>query len=156
VQFDSTTQQRTLEQRRSELKQAASEVERAEAEGRRRVQAAEAELVQLRSVQDRAKLDMQAADLQGAELVSRVQVEKLQLSFSDAEQHVLDQTQKIEGERRAAAADVAIARQKRDKASYDVVETERILASLTVKAPAAGRLVDAQLPRRWTDEPQPP
>ena len=54
VQFDSTTQQRTLEQRRSELKQAESEVQKADAEGRRRVQAAEAELEQLRSVRDRA------------------------------------------------------------------------------------------------------
>jgi len=91
-------------------------------------------------MRDRAKLDVQAADLQGAELVSRVQVEKLQLALSDAEQHVLQQAQKIDGERRAAAADVAIARQKRDKASYDVAETERILASLTVKAPAAGQV----------------
>ena len=37
VQFDSTTQQRTLEQRRSELKQAESEVEKVAADGRRAV-----------------------------------------------------------------------------------------------------------------------
>lgn len=72
--------------------------------------------------------------------VSRVEVEKLHLALSDAEQHVILLKQKIDGERRAAAADVAIARQKRDKASYDVAETERILASLTVKAPAAGQI----------------
>lgn len=135
VRFDSTTQQRTVEQRRSELKQAESEVQKAEAEGVRRVQAAEAELEQLRSAQDRAKLDLQAADV-----VSRVEVERLELALSDAEQHVIYAAQKVEGERRAAAADVAIARQKRDKAGYDVAETERILASLTVKAPAAGQL----------------
>ena len=135
VQFDSTTQQRTLEQRRSELKQAESEVTKAEAEGRRRVQAAEAELVQLKSAAERARLD-----LSGAELVSRVEAEKLQLALSDAEQHVIQLQQKIEGERRGAAADVAIARQKRDKASYDVAETERIIESLTVKAPAAGQI----------------
>jgi multidrug efflux pump subunit AcrA (membrane-fusion protein) len=41
---------------------------------------------------------------------------------------------------RAAAAEAAIARQKRDKAGYDVAETERIVASLTVKAPAAGQI----------------
>jgi len=135
VRFDSTTQQRTLEQRRSELKQAESEVQKAEAEGVRRVQAAEAELEQLRSAQDRAKLDLQAADV-----VSRVEVERLELALSDAEQHVIYAAQKVEGERRAATADVAIARQKRDKAGYDVAETERILTSLTVKAPAAGQL----------------
>jgi HlyD family secretion protein len=135
VRFDSTTQQRTLEQRRSELKQAESEVQKAEAEGQRRVQAAAAELEQLRSALNRAKLD-----LQGAELVSRVEVEKRQLALSDAEQHVIQMEQKIEGERRAAAADRAIARQRRDKAGYDVAETERIIASLTVKAPAAGQI----------------
>jgi multidrug efflux pump subunit AcrA (membrane-fusion protein) len=135
VQFDSTTQQRTLEQRRSELKQAESEVDKAEAEGRRRVQAADAELVQLESARDRAKLD-----LQGSELASRVEVEKLQLALSDAEQHVVQLEQKVAGERRAAAADVAIARQKRDKAGYDVAETERTIASLTVKAPSAGQI----------------
>jgi multidrug resistance efflux pump len=135
VEFDATMQQRTLEQRRSEFKQAESEVEKAEAEGRRRVQAAEAELAQLKWARDRAKLD-----LQGAGLASRVEVEKLQLAVSDAEQHVVQLEQKIEGERRAAAADVAIARQKRDKAGYDVAETERTIASLTVKAPSAGQI----------------
>ena len=135
VQFDSTTQQRTLEQRRSELKQAESEVQKAEAEGQRRMQAAGAELEQLRSARDRAQLD-----LQGAELLSAVEREKLGLALSDAEQHVIHVNQKIEGERRAAAADVAIARQKRDKAGFDVSETERIIESLTVKAPSAGQI----------------
>lgn len=135
VQFDSTTQQRTLEQRRSELKQAESEVSRAEAEGRRRVQSAEAELSQLRSAAARARLD-----LGGAELVSRVEAEKLQLALSDAEQHVIQLERKVEGERRGSAADLAIARQKRDKAGYDIAETERIIEALTVKAPTAGQI----------------
>jgi multidrug efflux pump subunit AcrA (membrane-fusion protein) len=136
VRFDSTTQQRTVEQRRSELKQAESEVQKAEEEGRRRVQAAEAQLEQLESAHDRATLELQGA----AELASRVEIEKRQLALSDAEQHVVQMQEKIEGERRGAAADVAMARQKRDKAGYDVAETERIMASLTVRAPAAGHI----------------
>src|SRR2546426_6945169 len=44
VQFDTTTQQRTLEQKQSELKQAESEIEKADADFRRREQAALAEL----------------------------------------------------------------------------------------------------------------
>jgi multidrug resistance efflux pump len=135
VRFDATTQERTLDERRSELKQATSEVGKAEVEGRRRVQVAEAELVQLRSAVERARLD-----LSGAELVSRVEAEKLRLALSDAELHVRQQEQKVEGERRAGAADVAIARQKRDKARYDVEETERIIASLTVRAPTSGQV----------------
>jgi len=135
VQFDSTTQQRTLEQRRSELKQAESEVEKVAADGRRRVQSAEAELVQLRSAAERAKLDLRAVDL-----VSRVQSEKLELALLDAEQHVIELQQKLDGERRVEAADFAVARQKRDKAASDVAETERMLAALTVKAPTGGQI----------------
>lgn len=135
VRFDSTLQQRTLEQRRSELKQAESEMAQADAEGRRRVQAAEAELAQLRSALARARLD-----LTGATLVSRVEADKLALAVSDAEAHVRHAEQKVIAERQVAAADVAIARQKRDKAGYDVAETERIIASLTVAAPTAGQV----------------
>ncbi|HEY1913599.1 MAG TPA: efflux RND transporter periplasmic adaptor subunit, partial [Vicinamibacterales bacterium] len=47
---------------------------------------------------------------------------------------------KVEGERIAAQADVAIARQKRDKAQYDADDTERIIASLQVRAPIAGSI----------------
>jgi len=99
------------------------------------VEAAEAELAQLRSARDRAKLDVE-----GAQLLSRVEGEKRQLALSDAEQHVKQLEQKIAGERRSAAADATIATQKRDKAGYDVAEAERIIASLTVKAPSAGQI----------------
>ena len=135
VQFDSTTQQRTLEQHRSELKQAESEVQKAEAEGRQRIRTAEAELAQLRSAQT-GRLDLQGAP----ELVSPVEAEKLALPLSDAEQHVIQLQQTMKANARAAAADADIARQKRDKAGYDAAETERTIASLTVKAPAAGHV----------------
>jgi HlyD family secretion protein len=58
--------------------------------------------------------------------------------LSDTQVHVTELEQKVEGERIASAADVASAIQKRDKASFDVRETERIIASLTIKAPAPG------------------
>src|SRR5207302_6696996 len=48
VQFDTTTQQRTLEQKQSEMKQAESEIQKAEAEQRRREQAARTDLEQAR------------------------------------------------------------------------------------------------------------
>src|SRR6185503_2584963 len=44
VEFDPTTQQRTLETKQSELKQAESEIERTEAEQKRRVASAESEV----------------------------------------------------------------------------------------------------------------
>jgi HlyD family secretion protein len=46
--------------------------------------------------------------------------------------------QKLASERIAAAADVASARQKRDKARFDVSETERIMAGMTLRAPGSG------------------
>jgi HlyD family secretion protein len=135
VQFDTTTQQRTLEQKRSELKQAESEIAKAEAEGARRVQAAEAELAQARSAAERARLDTG-----GADLVARVEAEKRALLFANAEHQVRGLQEKVEGERAAAAAEVALQRQKRNKAQYDVDETERIIAALTIRAPAAGTI----------------
>src|SRR5262249_15511764 len=76
VQFDPTTQQRTLEQKQSELKQAESEIEKARAEQKRRVQAAETELVQARSAADRARLDVAKS-----EVISRIDAEKYALAL---------------------------------------------------------------------------
>jgi len=133
VTFDPTNQQRTLETKQSELKQAESEIERTEAEERRRVAAAQSELEEAKKALARARLE-----IQGNELRPRLEAEKFVLAVSDAEEHVRELEKKIEGERMASRADVAIARQKRDKALYDVRDTERILASLQIKAPNDG------------------
>lgn len=135
VEFDTTPQQRTLEQRRSEQQQAASEVAKVESEGRRKVQAAEALLVELQSVALRAKLD-----LGRIELSSKVEGDKLRLALADAEEKVAAQRRKLEGERRVAAADLSIVRQKRDKAAFDVADAERIIASLSMRSPSAGQI----------------
>jgi multidrug efflux pump subunit AcrA (membrane-fusion protein) len=135
VVFDSSTQQRTLEQKQSELKQAESEIEKAEADERRRVQAAQTDVDQARSAVARARLDVESLELR-----SRVDGEKLKLAVADAESHLRELEAKMKGESAAAAADVVSARQKRDKALYDVRETSRIIASLTMRAPSAGSI----------------
>lgn len=135
VEFDTTPQQRTLEQRQSELQQATSEVAKVEAEGRRKIQAAEALLGELQSTAARARLDLGRTELE-----SKVEGEKLGLTVTDAEQRVTTQRQKLEGERRVAAADLAIARQKRDKAALDVGDAQRIIASLSMRSPATGQI----------------
>jgi len=135
VTFDPTVQQRTLETKQSELKQAESEIARTEAEQRRRVAAAQSELDEARQALARARLDVQGNDMR-----ARIDAEKFVLAMSDAEEHVRELTRKIEGERMAAQADVAIAQQKRDKALFDVRETERIIGSLQVRAPIAGSI----------------
>jgi HlyD family secretion protein len=135
VEFDTTPQQRTVAQRHSELQQAISEVARVDAEGRRKIQAAEALLGELQSTAARARLDLGRIELE-----SKVEGEKLGLAVSDAEHRVKTQLQKLDGERRVAAADLSIARQKRDKAAFDVADAQRIIASLSMKSPSAGQI----------------
>jgi multidrug resistance efflux pump len=135
VEFDPTVQQRTLETKQSEMKQAESEIERASAELTRRVEAAGSELDEARKKVQRARLDVQANELR-----ARIEAEKFVIALSDAETRVRELEQKVQGERIAATADVAIAKQKRDKARYDVDETERIIAGLTLRAPSGGSI----------------
>ncbi len=133
VEFDPTTQQRTLETKQSELKQAESEIERTEAEQKRRVASAESEVGEAKKAADRARLDVQANALR-----PRIEAENMLITLSNAEEHVRELEAKVVGERLAAGADVSMAKQKRDKALFDVRETERIIASLQVRAPIAG------------------
>jgi multidrug efflux pump subunit AcrA (membrane-fusion protein) len=131
--FDSTAQQRTLEQKQSELAQAISELERARSEEQRRVRAASAELEQARSIAARQRLDLDAADL-----LSKVDAEKRAIAVANAERFVKEMEEKVAGEREAAAADVAIAEQKVAKTRYDLEDTQRIMNALTLRAPSDG------------------
>lgn len=135
IEFDATAPQRVVDQRKSDLQTANAEVAKVEADARRRIQAAEATLDELRSAATRAKLD-----LGRRELVSAVDAEKLNLALSDADQKVKAQMAKVEGEKRATAADLAIVTQKRNKAAFDVADAERIIASLSMKSPGDGQL----------------
>jgi HlyD family secretion protein len=135
VTFDPTIQQRTLETKRSELKQAESEIERTQAEQRRRIASAQSELDEAKHALARARLE-----LRGNELRARIDAENFEIAVSNAGEHVRELEQKIEGERIAAQADVAMARQKRDKALFDVQDTERIMMSLQIRAPIAGSI----------------
>ena len=90
VQFDTTTQQRTLEQKQSELKQDESEIEKTRAELGRREQAAETDLEQARLFAERARLD-----LAQKEVKSPREGEKLDLALANAEQHVKELEKKL-------------------------------------------------------------
>jgi len=133
IRFDASVQERTLQQKRSELKQAEANIEKAEADQRKRVAASHADVEQNRSVLERARLD-----LAKTEISSRIDAEKLKAAVIKAEAHLRAAQQIETSERDAAAADVVISRQKRDKALADVQDSERTIAALTMKAPAAG------------------
>jgi len=135
IQFDTTMQQRTLEQKQSELKQAESEIQKAEAELRRREQTARTDLEQARGAAERARID-----LAKREMLSPREGQKLAITLANAEQKVKELAKRVDAERASADADVTIARQKRDKARFDVTDTERIIAAMTIRAPAAGSI----------------
>src|SRR5205823_7857319 len=106
--------------------------------------AARTALEQAKSPAPRALLDLEGADLR-----PRVDAEHFKLKASDAEQTVRELGEKVAAEQASAAADVASARQKRDKALFDVRETERIIASMTMRAPTRGTIT--LLPNRRAD-----
>src|SRR5256885_6412562 len=83
ITFDPTIQQRTLETKRSELKQADSEIERTLAEQRRRVASAQSELDEAKHALARARLE-----LRGNELRARIDAENFEIAVSNAGEHV--------------------------------------------------------------------
>src|SRR5262249_34855063 len=131
VQFDTTLQQRTLEQKQSELKQAESEIEKALAEQRRRELAARTALEQAQSAVARARLDLEGADLR-----PRVEAEHFRLKASDAEHTVRELEQKVSAEHASAAPHRPRARHKREKAPVDVRANQPLDAGSTSRRPA--------------------
>jgi RND family efflux transporter MFP subunit len=135
IQFDTTMQQRTLEQKQSELKQAESEIQKAQAELGRREQTARTDLDQARGAAERARID-----LAKREMLAPREGRKLEIALANAEQKVKELAKRVDAERASAEADVTIARQKRDKAQFDVTDTERIITAMTIRAPAPGSI----------------
>jgi multidrug efflux pump subunit AcrA (membrane-fusion protein) len=133
VVFDSTSQQRTREQKQSELAQSVAELDKARADAERRVAAAAAELEQARSSAARQRLDLDAAAL-----LSKVDAEKKAIAVANADRFVKELEEKLAGEREAAEADIALAEQKVGKTRFDLEDTERIMQALTLRAPADG------------------
>jgi multidrug efflux pump subunit AcrA (membrane-fusion protein) len=133
AQLDVSAQQRQLDDARSEVNLAEADLRKVEVDAQQRVEAAEAELADARSAVASARLDVTAA-----ELLPRIDAEKNLLDLASAERHAEALDEKLGAERDAAAADLAIARRKRDKARDDLAEIERVMASLTLRAPAAG------------------
>jgi RND family efflux transporter MFP subunit len=133
VQFDPTTQQRTLEQRTTELRQAEAEIERIKAQLRMTEEQTLTDLTKARYDVDRAKLD-----LSKAEILSQIDGEKSKYALADAQQKQREIEQKLASDRAGAAADIESRKQKRDKSLYDVRQAQQAIASMTRTAPADG------------------
>ncbi len=141
VQFDVTKLQQDLAQNRSLLRSAEAEIEQTRAQTR---------LMEEQDVTDlmKARYDLEAAKLDASkqEIVSKIEGEKAKLTVEDDEQKVLQDEQKLKSDRAGAAADIEAKKQKREKALYDVQQSERAVSVLTLKAPIDGMV---QLMRNW-------
>ena len=133
VQFDTTTLERTLAEKRSELKRAQSEIERTRAQARLQQEQDVTEQARARHDVERARLDTSAV-----ELMSRVEAEEARLALDDAEHRLRATEEKVSSGRDGAAADQESMKQKRDKSLAEVQQAERTLASMTLTAPADG------------------
>ena len=136
VTFDPTTQQRTLETKQSELKQAESEIERTEAEQRRRVASAQSELDEAKKALARAQLE--AAGQRAARRGSTPRTSSSRSRTRRSTCASSRRRSKASGWRRRPTSPSR--RQKRDKALFDVRDTERIIGSLQVRAPIGGSI----------------
>jgi multidrug efflux pump subunit AcrA (membrane-fusion protein) len=133
VQFDGSTLQRTIQEKKSEARQADAEIEQARAQAKITQEQNETALLKAKYDIERAKLDVNKGDT-----VSRVETEQAKLALTDASQKLRELEEKIKSDHTAVEADIAAKRRKREKALFDLQRAERGLANLEVKAPAAG------------------
>jgi len=147
VQFDTTTLQATLDQRRSELKSAEADIEHSRAEARLTREQQATDIVQGRYAVDRAKLDTSKQ-----EILSEIDGAETRLKLADAEQKYKELQQKDVSTKDSTDADIEAKKHKREKSLFDVRLAERQLASLTLRAPADGivNIMPNQRARNWT------
>jgi len=133
VEFDSTALQRQLEQRRSDLKTADGEIERAAAQARITEE-------QNRTAVQKARYDVERARLEASkqEILSAIEAEKTKLAVANAEQRLREAEQKLASDRLAAEADIASRRKRRERSLFEVQRLERAMAALTLRAPVDG------------------
>jgi len=132
VRFD-VSLQRTLDERRSVLKQAEDVIVQTRAQGRLTEEQDQTDLLKARYDVERAKLEVSKQ-----EIVSVIEGEEAKEKLADAEQSLRQIEAKLKSDKSGSEADVHGSVEKRDKALYDVQEAERQIAALTVNAPAAG------------------
>lgn len=133
VEFDPSTLRRTIQEKQSELRQAAAEIDQAKAQTRITDEQNATALMKASYDVQRAKLDLARGDT-----VSRVDNETAKLAFADAEHKLHELDVKIKSDRVGAEADLAAKIRKREKATFDLARADDGLKRLQLKAPADG------------------
>ena len=147
VQFDTTTLQVTLDQKRSELKSAEADIDHSKAEARLTREQQATDLLQGGYDVERAKLDTSKQ-----EILSEIDGAETRLKLADAEQKYKELQQKDVSTKDSTDADIRGKIQKREKSLFDVRLAERQIASLTLRAPADGMvtIMPNSRARNWT------
>ena len=133
VRFDTSTTERQLAEKRSALREAEAEIQRARADATISAQAAKTDQTKRRYDVERAKLDASTS-----EVVSRLEAEKATLSLGAAEQRAREAAIKVTANAATSDASMGALERRREKALADVRLEEARLAALTLKAPLAG------------------
>jgi RND family efflux transporter MFP subunit len=147
VQFDPTTLQATLDQKRSELKSSEADIDHSRAEARLSKEQQATDLLTARYDVDRAQLDTRKQ-----EILSEIDGAETKLKLTDAEQKYRELQQKDVSTNASSDADIESKQQKREKSLFDVRLAERQLASLSLRAPADGMvtIMPNFRARNWT------
>lgn len=135
AQFDTTTLQRTFEQKRSELKENDAEIERSRAQGHLLEEQNLTAVMKARYDVERARLEVSKQ-----EIVSRIEGEKSKISLANAEEKLKEAEEKHQSDRTANSAEVESKKLKREKALFELNEAERNIAAMTLKAPLDGMI----------------
>jgi RND family efflux transporter MFP subunit len=133
VQFDGTQVMRTLQEKRTALRQAEAEIEKARAQAKIDQEATRTEQMKGTYDVERAKLDVGTR-----EVVSSYDAAKAELSLSDAQQRVKEVDARLGASQASQRAEMQGLLYKRDKAAADVALAEKQSRALVVKAPVSG------------------
>ena len=133
IVFDPSTIQMTLNQRRSDLKQAEAQIADTKAKQKLAEQQDMTALQKADYDVERAKLD--ASKL---EILSQIDGEEAKLALADAEQRQKQAQQKVDSDVASNKADLVNIEQKREKALRDVQHWEDAISRLTILAPTDG------------------
>jgi RND family efflux transporter MFP subunit len=133
VKFDPMTVERTLNDRRSEHKQADEEIGKTRAQYRIQEQQAQTDMTKARYDVRRAELDAVPS-----EFLPRMEREQKELALKDAKARLAEAERKLKALGDIEKAELGSKVQKRDKSRYDMEHAQRQLGGLAILAPVDG------------------
>jgi HlyD family secretion protein len=142
VEFDATSLQQRLQERRSELKTTEGEIEQSLAQAKITAEQQATNLMKAKYDVERAKLDLGKRDL-----ISRIEYEGAKLSLADAEQRLKEAEAKALSAKAGSDAELNGKKRKREKAQADVDRTTASIEALRLRAPADGTVNILENPR---------